>query len=110
MGITPGTGQDRALSVISGSFSATGASANFSPDRDRAFNVSLWGTFAATVALERSFDAGANWLPVTYADSPPTALSYTAPVSFVWVDPEAGVIYRLRCTWTSGTVNYRISQ
>lgn len=111
MGTTPGNGQERAKLVVSGTFTATGTSNNFSPQRDSSFNVSLWGTFVATVALERSFDAGANWLPVTYADSPSTALSYTAPTSFVWPEPEEGVQYRLNCSaYTSGTVSYRLSQ
>lgn len=110
MGINPGVGEDRAKAKVLGSFTATGTSNNFSPNPSNSFNLSLWGTFSATVAVERSFDAGANWLPVTYADSPPTALSCTAPTSFVWVEPEEGVQYRLNCTWTSGTVNYRISQ
>jgi hypothetical protein len=110
MGAVPGGGRDRAKSKLEGAFTATGVSANFSPDIAHDFNISLWGTFTATVAVERSFDAGVTWLPVTYADSPATALSYTAGASFSWPEPEDGVQYRLNCTWASGTVNYRLSQ
>ncbi|NUB07020.1 hypothetical protein FW320_12650 [Azospirillum sp. Vi22] len=73
------------------------------------FNVSLWGTFVATVALERSFDGGTTWLNCTRPDG--TANAFTAPVSLVCDEPETGVLYRLNCSaFTSGTVNWRISQ
>jgi hypothetical protein len=92
--------------VTAGTFTGTGQSATPSPDGD--FNVSLWGTFAATVQLERSFDAGATLLPVTYVDG--SALSWSGPVSTTLSEPESGLLYRLNCTaFTSGTVNYRIS-
>lgn len=75
----------------------------------RSFNVSIWGTFVATVALERSFDGGVTWVNCSKADG--TANSFTAPVSLVCLEPEPGVLYRLNCTaFTSGTVNWRLSQ
>lgn len=102
-----------ALNVITGSFTATGQSASFAPFSQpvppRDFNVSLWGTFSATVQLERSLDNGSTWLPITAAGT--QLYVWTTPASEVVEEPEASVIYRLNCTaFTSGTVNYRISQ
>jgi hypothetical protein len=97
-----------AVTLTSGTFTGTGQSAAVGV-QPGAFNVSQWGTFAATVQLERSFDNGVTWLPIT-ANGTQLEL-FTAPVSEIWVEPEAGVLYRLNDTaYTSGTVNYRISQ
>lgn len=101
------------VAPITGTFTGTGSSGSAIPERGATangaapFNVSLWGTFSATVQLERSFD-GALWLPITARGSP---ISFTAPCTEVFEEPEDGVLYRLTCTaYTSGTVNYRISQ
>ena len=98
---------------VTGTFGETGQSPSFRPVLRRLgegqFNVSLSGTFVATVALERSFD-GTNWFTCS-RDSAGTAASWTAPMSVVVEEPEAGVLYRLNCTaFTSGTVTYRMSQ
>ena len=105
-----------AATTIAGTFSATGQSGSFKPTvgyRDSspgAFNVSVSGTFVATIRLERSFDSGSNWL-ICSSDSAGTAASWTAPFSVVAEEPEPGVLYRLACTaYTSGTITYRISQ
>ncbi len=91
-----------------GQFSAVGQSAPvqlLGP-----FNVSLSGSFSATVGLERSFDAGASWLPVS-KNADGDVASWTAPASVTGEEWERGVLYRLRCTtYGSGTVAYRISQ
>jgi hypothetical protein len=104
------------MAAVTGTFTATGQSATFSPivaTRDTncgQFNVSASGTFVATVQLERSFDNGTNWF-VCSSDSAGTAASFTAPFSVTAEEPEAGTLYRLNCTaYTSGTVTYRISQ
>lgn len=95
--------------ALSGAFNLAGQSADFTPIAGRAFNVSIWGTFVAAVRLERSFDAGATWLPLTANGT--ALMSFSGPVSEQWSDDEVGVRYRLKCTaYTSGTVNYRISQ
>jgi hypothetical protein len=74
------------------------------------FNISLFGTFVATVKLQRSFDGGTTWIDVS-RDTSGSLASYTAPISFVAEEPEDGVQYRLNCTaFTSGTVSYRLSQ
>lgn len=71
-------------------------------------NVTVWGTFSATVQIERSFD-GSTWHAVS-KDVDGTAASYTAGFSLVVAEPELGVRYRINCTaFTSGTINYRIS-
>ncbi|MFG1343204.1 hypothetical protein [Xanthobacter autotrophicus] len=95
--------------AVTGTFTATGNSANFVPIPGRGFNVSLWGTFVGTVVVERSFDAGTTWLPITGAG---VAIStFGGPVSEIFEEPEYGVQYRLRCmSFGSGTINYRISQ
>ena len=66
------------------------------------FNVSLYGTWVATLILQRSFDGGANWLNVK---------TYNANIEDVGEEPEDNVQYRLNCTvYTSGTVTYIIGQ
>lgn len=102
--------------AVTGTFTATGQSTGFPPrpslggvSPSAGFNVSLWGTFVGSVQLERSFDNGTTWLPLTAAGTP--LYVWTAPASEVCEEPEAGVLYRLNCTaYTSGTVNYRLSQ
>lgn len=92
---------------LSGTFTGTGQSASttvFGP-----FNISLWGTFSGTVALERALD-GTNFVAVA-TDGTGTPANYTAPVSVTGVEVESAVLYRFNCTgFTSGTINYRLSQ
>lgn len=103
------------MSPIAGTFTATGQSNPFAPEvdlrgaRGGRFNVTLSGTFVATVKLERTFDNGSTWHVVAKSDFAEAA--FTAPVSFMVEEPESGVQYRVNCTaYTSGTVTYRISQ
>lgn len=68
------------------------------------FNVSLSGTWVATVHLQRSYDAGVTWMDVA---------SYTANIEDRGNEPETGVLYRVgvkTSNYTSGTVVARISQ
>lgn len=95
------------MARVTGDFTATGQSASFRANGRTGFNVAIYGTFVATVDLERSFD-GTNW--VICANPDMTDASYSAPISFSVDEPEAGVLYRLNCTaYTSGTASYRIS-
>jgi len=88
--------------------SAAGASQAVQMEKD--FNAAVWGTFVGTMVLERSFDEGANWLPCSLNTSGDNA-QYTVPASLTVFEPEGGVRYRWRCSaYTSGTINYRISQ
>lgn len=129
-------GNECASAVVSGTFAGTGQSGNavsgsglgksggdgsqspsgghagtsVPPAFFRDFNFALWGTFSATIQLEKSFDGGSTWL-VCCEDTYGTAAAYTAPVNLSGYEPEYGVLYRWNCTaYTSGTVNYRISQ
>ena len=95
--------------ALAGSFSATGQSAIFWPAADRTFNATLYGTFSASVRLERTFDGGTNWHPLTAAGT--QLYAWTAAASETCEEAEEGVGYRLNCTaYSSGTVNYRLSQ
>ncbi|AWJ91415.1 hypothetical protein Sp245p_16345 (plasmid) [Azospirillum baldaniorum] len=106
MGKKHPTARDDAYAV-GGAFTGIGSGGEATP-RGK-FNVSIWGAFVATVALERSFDGGTTWLNCTRPDG--TANAFTAPASLVCDEPETGVLYRLICSsYTSGTVNWRISQ
>ena len=96
------------FSIGTGTFTATGGG-QATPVRRGGLNLSLSGTFVATLVLERSFDGGTTWLPCTYIDG--TALSWTAPISTGFEEAENGVQFRFNCTsYTSGTISYRISQ
>lgn len=68
------------------------------------FNLSVSGTFAATVTLQRSFDNGDTWA---------TVQTFTAPIEQIVSNAEAGVLWQLGChsaDYTSGTVNCRLGQ
>ena len=69
-----------------------------------AFNLSLSGTFVATVTVQRSFDQGSTWRDVD---------TFTAPIETYGNDPEPVVVYRAGVKtgdFTSGTVNIRIGR
>jgi hypothetical protein len=94
---------------LTGSFTATGQSPSFQATTGRGINVTISGTFSASAVLERSFDGGTVWYPVTYPDG--TGISFTAAFSGpAWEESESRVLYRLNCTWVSGTMAYRVSQ
>lgn len=94
------------MTVVTGSFTATGNSSALMPKNKQGgiesfMNVSLSGTWVGTVLLERSFDGGTTWH--TYA-------THTANVEDKVPESEEGVLYRLNCSaYTSGTINYRLS-
>ncbi len=89
-----------ATKVMAGTFTATGQSPALNINGP--FNVSVSGFGVGTVALQRSFDNGTNWVTVE---------SYETDAEKVADEPEAGVQYRFNCsTYTSGTLAYRISQ
>jgi hypothetical protein len=74
------------------------------------YNLSIWGVFVATGRLERSFDGGTTWIPVS-KDSSGADASFTAPCGITGYEPEDGVLYSFNCSaYTSGTMNVRISQ
>jgi hypothetical protein len=98
--------------ILSGSFTATGQSSS-SGFIGKA-NVWLYGTSpVGTVKLERSPDQGTTWIDVS-ADTLGTGASYalnSTEVSFMVEEIETAVLWRFNCTaYTSGTINYRLSQ
>ena len=69
-----------------------------------AFNLSISGTFSATVTVQRSFDQGSTWRDVD---------TFTAPIETYGTDPEPVVVYRAGVKtgdFTSGTVEIRIGR
>lgn len=95
------------IAKVEGQFTANGNSDSVAID-GRA-NMTVSGTFVATLTLQRSFDDGTTWHTVA-KDADGNAAAYTAPVSLTFEEPETGILYRLNCAFTSGTVNFRISQ
>ncbi len=68
------------------------------------FNLSISGTFVATVTVQRSFDQGSTWRDVD---------TFTAPIETFGTDPEPVVVYRAGVKtgdFTSGTVDIRIGR
>ena len=68
------------------------------------FNVSISGTWSATVTCQRSFDDGSTWFDVK---------SWSANVQEYGFEPERGVQYRIGVKtgeFDSGTVVLRMSQ
>jgi hypothetical protein len=107
----PTTGSDDlAFAPVFGALTAATNGDTFMPaGAGRGFNVSVWGTFVGSVRPCRSFDGGTTWLPLTYADG--TIISWTVPATMSFVEHERGVLYRVNCTaFTSGTINWRLSQ
>jgi hypothetical protein len=85
--------------TLIGSLSAVGNSETRKFARKR-YNMSVWGTFTATVQLQRSFDDGATWL---------VCKEVTAPYEGVGIEVESKVLYRFACTqYTNGTINFRL--
>ena len=74
-----------------------------------AFNLALWGTFVATLALQVSFDGGTTWI-AKVSEQTGQPITFTVPAAMQIVEPEPGVLYRVACTaYTSGAVGYRLS-
>lgn len=85
-----------------GTFGAIGQSSEVTHPIGGWLGISISGTFAATIVLERSHDNGASWQPVS-------GESYTAVNESNFRSPSAHFLHRLNCTaYTSGTVIYFI--
>lgn len=103
------------MGKATGTISAIGAGTNtLVPASDNSnmgtnpFNLTLTGPFVGTVVVERSFDDGTTYVPLTALGS---AISFTTPCSETFEECENGVRYRVNCTaFTSGTITYRLSQ
>lgn len=68
-------------------------------------------TFSATINIERSFDGCATWVPCNFGSGTLAQVNAGTPFDVTFGEPEKQVFYRLNCIiYTSGTINYRISQ
>jgi len=68
------------------------------------FNLSISGTFVATITVQRSFDQGSTWRDVD---------TFPAPIETAGSDPEPVVVYRAGVKtgdFTSGTASIRIGR
>jgi len=84
---------------LSKTFTATGTSDTF-PIYKSPYNLSISGTFVATIRLERSFDDGATWVLVK---------EFTTEAEKIGDEPEPGLFYRFNCTsFTSGSAKCRL--
>lgn len=88
---------------LSGSFASTSNSASQLVFGN--FSLTLAGTFSATVVLQKSPDGGTTWVPAS-TDGTGTDNSYTSPVAVAGAEEAAPSLYRLSCTYTSGTVDW----
>ena len=72
-------------------------------------NVTLsFGAAVASVQLERSFDNGLNWFPLS-KNSIPELAEFTTDINLVIEEPEDLILYRWNCvSYTSGDIFYRI--
>lgn len=84
------------------------SSANLFTDESRFnygyFNISIWGTFAATITLQRSFDDGDTWLDVDTFDEAAEKIVANAEGDCLWrIGVKSG-------QYTSGTAHVRLGQ
>ncbi len=83
---------------VTGSFASTAQSASVKTASETV-ELEVSGTWVAIIIIEHSFDKGTNWYPYrTVTENVITQLTDTRDVE-----------YRLNCTHTSGTANYRLS-
>lgn len=91
--------------IVTQAFTANSqVSPTFTPRAGHGFNVSLGGTFSATVGLYRNLpgDSGGSWRLVS---------SYTTPQELSITEWENGATYSLQSTaYVSGTANGRLGQ
>ena len=95
-------------SPITGSFTGTADSDHFATrtivDNTGTIAVQIYGTFVATIVLQRSNDAGSTWRDVV-------GESYTAPQDFDVNANTPEFVYRLSCSaFTSGEAFFVIAQ
>lgn len=93
---------------LSGTTSATDIIGPFHPELGRPVILTLAGTWAGTVTLQRSIDGGSTIDAATLAGDP---LVYSANLQEpVWIETEAGASLWLDIALADGTLAYRISQ
>lgn len=94
------------MAAQSDSFTATGVGGNFTPTTkigqslSTDYNISIAGTFDATLELQKSYDGGVTFNAVK---------EYTVPIEELGTEPESGIKYRFECTvFTSGQADTRL--
>ena len=98
---------------ITGTLGSAARGVTYQPFSLRLFNISIWGTFSATVVIVRSFDQGTTWIPIAKPDLSGVA-SFTVPISIEAVEGDATAIWAVSTlvadggAYTSGTVNYAV--
>lgn len=106
-----------AFKSVTGTLSGTGRSNAFEIPGQRGpassevlLNIVVSGTFSATVEIQRSLDNSVSWHTLSKdADGAPA--SYTAPFAVRIGECETPALYAVNCSaFTSGTINFRISQ
>lgn len=94
--------------LVTGAFTGTATGTPYQPIANKPFNVFLTGTFAGTFSLARSYDGGVTYATVPLPDITDAA-TFTTPVNFVVIEPDAAVLYAWVCSaYTSGTASYRM--
>jgi len=68
-------------------------------DAGKSCDISIRGTFSATVALQRSFDLGATW---------GTIASYTTPTETTYIGAGDCLLQLITTAFSSGSVTARI--
>lgn len=108
--VTPVYAYETPRPPVTAAMATVSRSATFSPVAGRPFNITISGTFVATVWVERSLDGGATWSPIS-KDTSGNGATYTAPAQLALTEPSRRTLYSVNCTArTSGTVNVEFRQ
>jgi hypothetical protein len=104
-------GEVPSYAPVTGVFNASARSLAFAAAPGRPINLRLSspGPWVATVRLLRKLPGEADYSPLTLAGQPWATFTAAANEP-VWEESEAGALFVLECAWTSGAINYRISQ
>lgn len=93
---------------VNGSFTTTGQSATVRLSDN--YSLSLSGTWAGTVELQRYDAENSEWVTVSAPTSSGLA-SFTANIALNGEEVNARTPYRVNCTaFTSGTIKYNLRQ
>ena len=106
MGV-PASGQSDLARVVAGTLTGTAPGPTQNAAFGGRFNLTVTGTWVGTIAVERSFDAGASWVNATLPSG--AANLWTSNFSIVLNEPEQGVLYRLNPNLSSGAASFRLS-
>ncbi|HKX78534.1 MAG TPA: hypothetical protein VJM34_08445 [Novosphingobium sp.] len=95
--------------AVAGATAASTLIGPFTPELDRPIWVTLSGTWAGSVEVQRSIDGGATRLPLTIAGQPWARFTGNAQ-EVVGEESSGPATYYLNVTLSSGTLAYRIAQ